>query len=219
MAATVPPSASRSVGFTLVELLVALFVMALLAVMSWRGIDGMVRAQAQTQARADAVATLQTGLSQWGADLDALADLPSGALEWNGQSLRITRYAGSGAGAGLRVVAWSRRDIDGTAWWLRWQSELLRTPAAVQQAWLQAGIWAQNPDDVSRSREVAMVPLGEWKVFYFRNDAWTNPLSSTENPASGPDGVRLVLTLPQGGPLAGDLTRDWIRPTISGNKS
>ena len=35
-------------GFTLVELLVALFAMALLAIMSWRGLDGMTRAQAQT---------------------------------------------------------------------------------------------------------------------------------------------------------------------------
>ena len=45
-------------GFTLVELLVALFAMALLAIMSWRGLDGMTRAQAQTagarRRRADA---------------------------------------------------------------------------------------------------------------------------------------------------------------------
>ena len=39
----------RQRGFTLVELLVALMVMALLAVLSWRGLDGMTRAQTQTQ--------------------------------------------------------------------------------------------------------------------------------------------------------------------------
>ena len=45
-------------GFTLIELLVALFAMALLAVMSWRGLDGMARAQAITSGRADEVLTL-----------------------------------------------------------------------------------------------------------------------------------------------------------------
>ena len=51
------PLASR--GFTLVELLVALFALALLAVLGWRGLDGMVRAQSQLQARADQVLALQ----------------------------------------------------------------------------------------------------------------------------------------------------------------
>ncbi|MGH6628041.1 MAG: PulJ/GspJ family protein, partial [Burkholderiaceae bacterium] len=48
-----PPS-----GFTLIELLVAISVMALLAVLSWRGLDGMARAQAQTRQRADEVLSL-----------------------------------------------------------------------------------------------------------------------------------------------------------------
>ena len=37
-------------GFTLIELLVAIAVMALIAILSWRGLDGMVRAQEQTRA-------------------------------------------------------------------------------------------------------------------------------------------------------------------------
>ena len=60
--------AHRPRGFTLVELLVALAVMALLAIVSWRGLDGMVRAQQITRERADAVLELQTVLAQWGAD-------------------------------------------------------------------------------------------------------------------------------------------------------
>ena len=59
-------------------------------------------------------------------------------------------------------------------------------------------------------------------MFFYRGDAWSNALSSD---ASGgpitvlPDGVRLLLTLPQGQALGGDLTLDWIRPTLSGGKS
>src|SRR5207244_792790 len=52
-------------GFTLVELLVALFVLALLASLSWRGLDSMIRTREQTEARADEILTLQTGLAQW----------------------------------------------------------------------------------------------------------------------------------------------------------
>ena len=75
---------------------------------------------------------------------------------------------------------------------------------------------------------MAVVPLDEWQIFYFRSDAWTNPLSSdaaggttvsTGNSSNIPDGVRLVLQLPPGQALAGKLTRVWVRPTVSGGKS
>ena len=100
-------------GFTLVELLVAIAVMALLAIVSWRGLDGMVRAQQITRERADAVLELQTVLAQWGADLDALQAIEhTEPLAWDGQALRLTRrgmrqprVACVGApGAGLRLT-------------------------------------------------------------------------------------------------------------------
>jgi general secretion pathway protein J len=34
-----------------------------------------------------------------------------------------------------------------------------------------------------------------------------------------PDGVRLVLQLPAGRAISGQLTRDWVRPTVGGGKS
>lgn len=42
---------SRAQGFTLVELMVAIAVMALLALVSWRGLDSMVRSQETIRAR------------------------------------------------------------------------------------------------------------------------------------------------------------------------
>jgi general secretion pathway protein J len=224
-------------GFTLVELLVALFAMALLAVMSWRGLDGMARAQAQTEARSDEMLTLQVGLAQWSADLDALLQLPNTtALDWNGRVLRMTRRSSAGAADGVLVVAWTRRIVDGTGTWLRWQSPPLTTRGELDQAWQQADIWSQNPGDALKAREVAIIPLQEWQIFYFRSDAWTNPLSSDvvaapagagtpAGPRAGanvavlPDGVRLVLSLPAGQAISGTLTRDWIRPTLAGARS
>jgi general secretion pathway protein J len=224
-------------GFTLVELLVALVAMALLAVMSWRGLDGMTRAQEQTRARSDEMLTLQVALAQWSADLDALLQLPqTTALDWNGRVLRMTRRATVAAADGVLVVAWTRRIVDGTGTWLRWQSLPLTTRGDLERAWQQADIWSQNPGDELRAREVAIMPLEEWHLFYYRADAWTNPLSSDvvaapagsqtpagprvgENVAVLPDGVRLVLSLPPGQAIGGRLTRDWVRPTLSGTRS
>jgi general secretion pathway protein J len=215
-------------GFTLVELLVALVVMALLSLMSWRGLDAMARAQTQTQARADDLLALQSGLAQWGADLEAMAgeltnprainSLPS-PLEWNGQVFRITRYSGSGTESGLRVVAWTMGEDQGQKAWLRWQSPLLHSRAALQEAWLQAAAWAQTPSASSRARQVRIVPLVDWQIFYYRGDAWSNPGSSSDAASVNPEGVRLQLTLPAGQPLVGQITRDWIRPTAVGAKT
>jgi general secretion pathway protein J len=81
-------------------------------------------------------------------------------------------------------------------------------------------------------------------LFYFRENAWTNPQSSDASGAAAiaaaaaaaasgaapaappnaatpvlPDGVRLVLMLPPGQAISGTLTRDWVRPTLAANKS
>ncbi|HSH90483.1 MAG TPA: prepilin-type N-terminal cleavage/methylation domain-containing protein [Ramlibacter sp.] len=221
----------RAHGFTLVELLVALFAMALLAILSWRGLDGMTRAQAITEARADEVLTLQVGLAQWTADLDAIMQLPgTTAIEWNGRVLRMTRRSTSAVTDGVLVAAWTQRMVNGKGTWLRWQSAQAFTRGDLEQAWQHADLWSQNPGDEERSREVAVTPLQEWQVFFFRENAWTNPQSSAATtaapipvvPASGaappvaplPDGVRLVLALPEGQAISGTLTRDWVKPTL-----
>ena len=223
----------RHRGFTLIELLVAISILAVMAVLSWRGLDGMTRAVTQTRERSYQVLALQAGLDQWTHDLDALMQLPQvNALDWDGRVLRMTRPAPDAAD-GMLVVAWSRRDVDGTGQWLRWQSAPLHTRGDLTTAWAQAALWAQNPNAEAKKREVAITPLLDWQIFYFRSDAWSNPLSSdgtnvAVNPValaqgapnpSVPDGVRLVLTLPPGQALGGTLTLDWVRPTLGGNKS
>jgi general secretion pathway protein J len=214
-------------GFTLIELLVAISIMAVMAVLSWRGLDGMTRAQAQVRQHSDQVLTLQAGLAQWGADLDALSRQPGlPSLDWDGRALRVVRSSATQADEGLRVVAWSRRSIGGTGQWLRWQSPPVTTRAALQLAWQKAGLWAQTPSDEDRLLEVAIAPLDQWQVFYYRGDAWSNPLSSegTTDPQVGagvpvlPDGVRLVLQLSGGQAIRGEITRDWVRPGLGGGK-
>lgn len=226
---------ARLRGFTLIELLVAIGILALMAGLSWRGLDGMSRAQTQLQQRADTVLTLQAGLSQWAADLDAMIQLPNTpALDWDGRALRVTRRSTAGAGDGLLVVAWTRREINGAGQWLRWQSPPVQTRGDLQATWARAAQWAQNASEEEKKLEVRVAALDQWKVFYFRADAWTNPLSSDSaaappppTPAASapapaeavlPDGVRLVLTLPPNDAFVGTLTRDWARVILGGGK-
>jgi general secretion pathway protein J len=229
----------RAGGFTLVELLVALFALALMAALSWRGLDGMIRARQQTEQRADQVLTLQTGLAQWATDLEAIVEYPpAAALQWNGRVLRLTRRGSSSPADGVHVVGWTRREGQ----WLRWESPAVYSRGDLETAWMQADLWSQNPSEAMRRQEVAIAPLQDWQIFFYRCDSWTNPLSSDASqctnalglpgatppvatpPATAsaagvlPDGVRLVLQLPPGGALTGRLQRDWVRPTVGGTR-
>jgi general secretion pathway protein J len=208
-------------GFTLVEVLVALAAMALLSVMAWSGIDAMHRAETGTRARSEDVLALQTGLSQWRTDLDALTQLaPVGGMDFDGRVVRMTRIAriGDAPDSAIVVVAWGARLIDGQRQWLRWQSVPVRTREQLQMAWQQAALWGQNPTDELRRQEVPIASIDEWQVFYFRNNSWSSPLSSagagTEVQTALPDGVRLLLTLSEGQVLSGLLQHDWVRPNL-----
>lgn len=206
--------ARSSLGFTLVEMLVAIALMALMGVMAWRGLGSMQGAQIRLIQHADDTLALQAGLGQWAADLDAIAlqaNTPS--LAWDGRVLRVLRRGSASPGDGLRVVGWSQRQVDGIAYWLRWQSPSLRTRAELDAAWAQAARWGQNPSSEDQLREVRISPLSQWQIFYFRNNAWTNPQSSASAADANalPEGVRLVLTLPAGQAISGVLTRDWAR--------
>lgn len=206
--------AQSSLGFTLVEMLVAIALMALMGVMAWRGLSSIQGAQIRLAQHADDTLALQAGLGQWAADLDAIAlqaNTPS--LAWDGRVLRVLRRGSASPRDGLRVVGWSQRQVDGIAYWLRWQSPSLRTRAELDAAWAQAARWGQNPSNEDQLREVRISPLSQWQIFYFRNNAWTNPQSSASGTDANalPEGVRLVLTLPAGQAISGVLTRDWAR--------
>ncbi|MFZ2122534.1 MAG: prepilin-type N-terminal cleavage/methylation domain-containing protein [Rhodoferax sp.] len=212
-------------GFTLIELLVAISLMALMTVLSWRGLDGVSRAQTRLQQQSDDVLALQATLAQWGADLEAMAEQPdTPGLDWDGRALRIVRRSSAAPGEGLLVVAWARRSVAGQGQWLRWQSPPLLTRSELALAWQKAQTWAQTPSEDDLLREVRTVALDQWQIFYYRGNAWSNPLSSADSAnatpvvAAVPDGVRLVLALSPGQAISGTLTRDWVRGTIGGGK-
>ena len=270
------PKARRHRGFTLIELLVALVLMAVMAALSWRGFDAMQRNQTSLARHSQEVLSLQNGLAQWTADLEAIETQPGqSSMDWDGRALRLLRRGSQSAGEGLYVVAWAQGQRAQGSVWLRWSSPPLTNRAQMLAAWSQAALWAQNPGDAERLREVVIAPMTGWQIVYFRGGAWSNPLSSADQvstspappaapatAASGvvaevpkqegaadagkgllgalvgavpgaagqaanapaqtktealPDGVRLVLTLPDGGAISGTLTRDWARAGLGGS--
>jgi len=210
-----------SKGFTLIEVLVASAILALMALISWRGIDGMFRTQTALQTRSDATHTLQIGLAQWRTDLDNMVVLQgTPALDWDGRVLRITRQHSQDARSGVQVVAWTL----GKGQWTRWQSEPLTLSDGWDEAWKQAQIWAESAGNLSAntSHEVLIHPLRTWQIYYHRDGAWSNPLSSAVTAKSNlqnlPEGIRLVLELQDTPDIQGKLTLDWVRPTFTAVK-
>lgn len=201
-------------GFTLVELLVAIVVMSMLALLSWRSLDGMTRTQTITQQRADDLLRMQAAMGQWAADLDALIDTGEvNALDFNGQVLRMTRRDSSESGLdsrGIRVVAWTR--LTGVALaglpvissssrasgqWVRWQSGPLLRRDELARAWQRAAEWGRGAlpsqtGNTGADSAIALLGIDQWQLFYHRGEAWSNPQSSVgnEEPVGGVEGVR-----------------------------
>jgi general secretion pathway protein J len=186
---------NRVRGFTLVEVLVALVIMAVLSTMAWQGIDGIVRARDISQAQTERILRLNTVIAQWDQDLQSLHDTSAvPALSFDGATLRLVRVAPQG----VQVVAWS---LQGNQW-RRWAGPVVTRVAELQEGWLRSQQLLGN--------EPGQLPLldgvSEVQVYFFRGNGWSNAQSSGDvapaSPAASapqrevlPSGVRLALAV------------------------
>ena len=201
-------SRRRSSGFTLVEVMVALLIMAILAALAFRGVDALVRSKDTALASTDRTLRLNTGMSQFDYDISQVVDskvLPQ-ALMWDGATLRFARRTPEG----IQLVEWtlqSRR-------WQRWASGSFTHMADLTDAWMRTQQW----DSISAS---AITVLDNVDTFDFivcnpgglavHGCSWNNagstrgavaaaPAASGASAVAGasPIGVRITLKLPEG---------------------
>lgn len=208
-------------GFTLVEVLVALLVMAIGAGLAWQGLDGILRARESSKAVLDRTLRVNTIVAQWEQDLAALRDTGSGvpALSFDGQTLRLVRHADGG----VALVAWALRGGQ----WQRWVGPTVTRVGDLLEAFERSQRLLGNEPD-----QVNLAAASEFNVYFFRGNAWTNaqstgdllqvpagpapPASSASSPSAPPpppstvsreqlpSAVRLVISL-EGGVLTRDV--------------
>ena len=164
----------RSTGFTLVEVLVALFLMALLAALSWQGLDSVLRSRDASRVAVDDAVRLATVLTQWEQDLLALHDSAAvPALDFDGQTLRLTRRTDSG----VALVSWAVRG----GVWQRWMSPPYTRTHELQEVWLRNQQFLGN--------EAGQVELAraasDWQIYFYRGNAWTNAQSTGDLQGAG----------------------------------
>ena len=160
-------------GFTLVELLVALMVMAVLTVMAWRGVDGIVRARDVADAQLQRSLRLNTAVAQWDRDLLLLFDTAAvPPLSYDGARLRLVRRvdAGTRGGPGVQLVVWSRRGTQ----WTRWAGPVVTRVADLQDSWLRS----QQPEADASAALVLLDDVTDLQIQFFRNNAWSNVCAS-----------------------------------------
>jgi general secretion pathway protein J len=206
---------TRSTGFTLVEVMVALVIMAVLSALAMRGMDALVRAKDSALAATDRTLKLNTGMSQFEYDMTMVVDskvLPK-AIMFDGATLRIARRTPQG----VQLVLWSRQDRR----WQRWASQPVIHMSELTDAWMRSQQW----DAISASAITVLENVDDFQV-YVCNPAnlatsgcsWNNVQSTqgaaqanqnqppcppgqtcqTPPPAPQPNGIKILLKVPEG---------------------
>ena len=172
-------------GFTLVELLVAIWIMSIVAVIAWRGLSALVATRDRLGPEADEVRAMLTGFGQMERDLAhtvnpvlvAPNNVPVSVQTVDGapalQVLRFSEPLPDGASAVQQVTY---AVIDGTL--------LRQASAAVRSVQAAAGA---TPSTARLVPDVASMQVRVWRL----NEGWIVPAS---NDATVPPAVEVVVT-------------------------
>ena len=199
----------RAPGFTLIEVMVALTIMAILAGLAFRGIDALVHAKDASLRATDRTLKLNTGMSQFEYDISQVIDskvLPQ-PLMFDGATLRMARRTPDG----VQLVLWSLQDRR----WQRWASGSFIHMSELTDAWMRSQQWTA----ISGNAVTVLENVDSFQYYPCNPNltagsgcSWNNGGSTTgtvlgpSGPARGgaqPLAARSTLKLPEG-----EITRD-----------
>ena len=190
----------RQHGLTLVELLVAIGVLAFVAVLGWRGLDAITRARAALNTELDQTRGLQLAFAQLQADcanaVDAITLDGRSPLAVNADRVTIARRVQLDAQPGkLQLVTWRLRNGVLT----REESPSTRDLTQLDQYWQFAAAGGSNP--VTLRSGLRAMDLRVWTDDGRGWRSWTQVQSSAQ-PAGAPLASRGSLMNPGAGTTA-----------------
>jgi general secretion pathway protein J len=168
----------RSRGFTLVELLVAISILGMVAVLGWRGLDGIVRARAGLTDQMEVTRGMQLAFAQMQSDCEHLAaaqlvgNRPTLVAEEGRLTLVRTVFLENTASR-VQVVAY--RLVDGVL--LRRESNATRDLSQLDLLWKAAISDTDTTPPVALQSGIAAMQMLIWQNGTWRQSVVTAPVA------------------------------------------